>query len=481
MKVKEPATQLQIIAGKLFDSVSRQFLANQLITVCPSRGIIIDIQSISLNDIPQIIAQAGENLVDLRTHTILPGFVDAHVHLFLHPYSETSWDDQVIKESVIERTIRAVTHARKTLMAGYTTVRDLGTEGADDADISLRKCLSGSNPLIPGPRYFCANRAIVATGSYGPRGCHHMNCEGVDGKTGAEAADGEDDCRQAVRRQIGAGADWIKVTAPTISLSKVILNPSQIYADYSFRSRLSLSAPLKASKALPTFHPSELSTMISTATSLGVKVAVHLNENKTATNLLTLVSPSPHSIEHGTNISPEDQLPRMARHGVFWVPTLAAYHTTRARPASRWDAAAAAFQAALRVPGLKIACGGDTGVFPHGENALEMKLMVRLGAEPRDVLRWGTLHGWECVRGLEWEGDAGAARIARIPALKEDVRVTGDNDVPFGVLARGFAADIIATCYDPETDFEKAVDAAGISFVMKAGRVYKLDGKEVAL
>jgi len=107
--------------------------------------------------------------------------------------------------------------------------------------------------------------------------------------------------------------------------------------------------------------------------------------------------------------------------------------------------------------------------------------MVRLGANVKDVLQWGTLHGWECVRGLDWEGDSGAVRISNIPSLKEDMRVTGDNDVPFGVLAKGFAADIIATGYDPEKDFEKAVDATGISFVMKAGKVYKMDGKEVAL
>jgi imidazolonepropionase-like amidohydrolase len=217
--------------------------------------------------------------------------------------------------------------------------------------------------------------------------------------------------------------------------------------------------------------------MITTASKLGVKSAIHLNENNTA-NLLNHVTP--HSIEHGTNMCP-DKLHLMALKNVYWVPTLAAYYTNRASPTSRWEQTILTFKEALRVKDLKITCGGDTGVFPHGENSLEMKLMVSLGADPKTVLQWCTLRGWECVRGLDWEGEEGAERIKNIPNLKEDMRVTGDNDMPFGVLAKGFAADIIATGYDLETNFDKAVDATGISFVMKAGKIYKLDGKELLI
>lgn len=235
-------------------------------------------------------------------------------------------------------------------------------------------------------------------------------------------------------------------------------------------------SPRIASKSIPLFHADELKEIISTATALGVKTAIHLNEDVTAI-LLKNNNIVPHSIEHGTTIS-EQRLLFLRDQGIHWVPTLAAYYTHRA--AGRWEQAASTFQRALRIEGLKIACGGDTCVFPHGENALEMKLMVRLGADWRSVLQWATLSGWECVRGMQWEGQKGCQRINRISELQEDVRITGDNDMPFGAIRAGFAADIIATRFDPEEDFEKAVDASSISFVMKGGKVFKRDGKEVS-
>ncbi|KAI0962661.1 hypothetical protein AcV7_001455 [Taiwanofungus camphoratus] len=201
----------KIFAGKLFDPYTLTLLPNRIITVSRESGLILDVQPYSAAD-EASVDFSGPQIVDLRPATVLPGFVDAHVHLFLHPYSEASWEDQVTRESLVERTVRATVHARRTLMAGYTAVRDLGTEGAGDADIQMRKCLSGPNPLIPGPRYFCANRAIVVTGSYGPKNRLHYNQEGVEGITGAEVADGEVECIKAVRRQVGAGADWIKAS-----------------------------------------------------------------------------------------------------------------------------------------------------------------------------------------------------------------------------------------------------------------------------
>jgi imidazolonepropionase-like amidohydrolase len=235
-----------------------------------------------------------------------------------------------------------------------------------------------------------------------------------------------------------------------------------------------------ASTSIPTFHQDELDEIISTANMLGVKTAIHLHEDATAMFFQDNKA-IPHSVEHGMNMS-ENRLLALRDRDVFWVPTLAAYYTHRPADtgSQRWEHAASTFQRALTIDGLKIACGGDTGVFSHGENALELKLMVRLGADYKSVLQWATLCGWECVRGLQWEGESGQERIGRIPQLQEDARITGDNDVPFGAIRTGFAADIIATDFDLEEDFEKAVDPDSISFVMKGGKVFKQDGKAVS-
>ncbi|EJD03492.1 uncharacterized protein FOMMEDRAFT_166890 [Fomitiporia mediterranea MF3/22] len=431
---------------------SLDFLYNQIITIDRASGLICDVRHFGeLPDLESTV-QAG-NVVDLRRVTVLPGFVDAHVHLFLHPYSETSWDDQLTKEPLVERTIRAVAHARETLLAGFTTVRDLGTEGAGDADISLRRCLSGPDALAPGPRYFCANRALVPTGSYGPRSRIILNAEGVQGVTGAEVADGVEECRKAIRRQTGAGADWIK-----------------IYADYRYRSRMADVSARPAAASLATFQTDELKALIDTAHQLGLKIAAHAS---TAPAISTVVKLGVDTVEHGDGVDDMALFARMAQHGVTWVPTLAAYHTLG--KADVWARACATFQAALATD-VKIACGGDTGVFRHGDNALEMQLMVRLGADWRRVLRWATLGGWECVRSKEWEGPRGAERLEKVEELREGLDVVGDNEMPFGAIRKGFSADMIATTGDPENDFENAVKPASISFVMKMGKVYKKDG-----
>ncbi|KAJ7761457.1 hypothetical protein B0H14DRAFT_3116907 [Mycena olivaceomarginata] len=285
-------------------------------------------------------------------------FVDAHVHFLLHSYSETSWADQVTKES-----LESALYARKTLLAGYTSVRDLGTEGAEDDDIALRKCLvSGPQPLVPGPRYFTANRAIVSTGSYGltgPKGSIHFNKEGVESIVGAEAADGPDECIRAVRKQIGAGADWIKPSS----------TPAHQY---------------------------------------GVKIAAH---TKTVSVIKVLLELGIDSLEHGLDL-----------------------HTSA-------DAVRTLASSGCRTVYIALACGGDARVFPHGENALEMELMVRLGAPWEWVLRWVTLGGWECI--------------------------IGEQD----------AADLVGLNGDLATEFAKTVRS--VEFVMKAGRVYNQGGNQV--
>ncbi|KAL6304831.1 hypothetical protein BKA93DRAFT_781641 [Sparassis latifolia] len=466
---------MKIYAGKLFDPYTRSLLENRVISVSPDSGLITDVQAFSPADAARVDFSDAEVAVDLRAATVMPGFVDVHVHLFLHPYSEVSWEDQVTKESLAERTVRATMHAKRTLMAGYTAVRDLGTEGAGDADIALRKCVSGPDPLIPGPRYFTANRAIVTTGSYGPKSQIFLNKEGIDGVTGAEVVDGEVECVKAVRRQVGAGADLIK-----------------IYSDYRFRSRMNNAGKAVSNAAIATFNEKEVHALVSTAHALGVKVAAHaahFHPNLVQDDLLQVSS-----IEHGydlvldgsseitdeTRARMEKLAALLTKSNTKWVPTLSAYYTMDGGAGETWKRASRAFKLALECGVTSFACGGDTGVFAHGDNALEMQLMVRLGADWRAVLSWGTLGGWELVRSMDWEGEKGRARLARVEELAEDARVVGDNEVPFGAVRKGFAADIVATTGNLESDFAGAVDKAAITFVMKGGRVYKRDGKPLA-
>src|SRR4029078_8962961 len=148
---------------------------------------------------------AGSEIIELKGMTLLPGLIEGHSHLFLHPYNETSWDDQVLKESRAERTARAVNHAKATLMAGFTTVRDLGTEGAMYDDVGLKQAIEKG--IIPGPRMLVATRAIVVKGRYGP----HSTSADVDLPQGAAEVGDAAELSKEIRTQIGKGADLIKV------------------------------------------------------------------------------------------------------------------------------------------------------------------------------------------------------------------------------------------------------------------------------
>lgn len=230
--------------------------------------------------------------------------------------------------------------------------------------------------------------------------------------------------------------------------------------------------------SISTFSPEELEILIKTAHRYGVKVAAHCTNRDTIRHLRQF---GVDSIEHGdefpiSGAGPMKTLIPEAHQRCTWVPTLAVYYTEGQGPV--WDRVSQLFKMALAQGVDNIACGGDTGPFAHGENALEMQLMVRLGADWKKVLRWGTLGGWECIRSTRWEGPAGKHRLAEVASLREDPRLVGDNEVPFGAIRRGFAADIIATTGDLAGDFENAVSAKSISFVMKGGKVYKQDGKE---
>jgi len=356
----------------------------------------------------------GGEVIELKGCTILPGLIEGHSHLFLHPYNETTWDDQVLKESRAERTARAVEHARATLMAGFTTVRDLGTEGSMYDDVGLKMAIEKNT--IPGPRMICATRAIVAKGTYGPKSAS----PDVALPQGAAEVANVDEMMSEVRTQISKGADVVK-----------------IYADY----RWGLDGDAK-----PTFTVEEITAAVKIASSSGRLVTVHAT---TAEGMTRGINAGVSCIEHGDNGTPE-VFKLMKERGVALCPTLAAgdavlqYHGWKKgidpEPASIANKRKS-FQAALQ-QGVTICMGGDVGVFSHGDNAREMEMMVDYGMKPIDVLRSST-------------------------SINADVFGYADK---IGRLKKNLFADIIAVEGDPSVDIK---NIRKIKLVMKDGIIYK--------
>jgi imidazolonepropionase-like amidohydrolase len=355
---------------------------------------------------------AGTKIIELRNTTLLPGLIEGHSHLFLHPYNETPWDDQVLKESRAERTARAVNHAKATLLAGFTTVRDLGTEGAMYDDAGLKTAIEKG--VIPGPRMIIATRAIVAKGTYGP----NSNNPDADFIKGAEEVSGMESIANAVRTQIGKGANLIKV-----------------YADY----RYGLN-----NEAVPTFTEEELKLMVSITNSSRRKVVAHA---ATAEGMRRAVMAGVSTIEHGDNGTAEI-FKMMKEKGVALCPTLAAGDAvlqyrgwkkgTEPEP-ERIINKRKTFRMAMDA-GVIICMGGDVGVFTHGDNAREMEMMVDYGMKPIDVLRSAT-------------------------SVNADVFGYADK---IGRIKPGLMADIIAVEGDPSVDIKNIRE---IKIVIKGGQV----------
>jgi imidazolonepropionase-like amidohydrolase len=317
-------------------------------------------------------AASGAKVIELPGATLTPGLVEGHSHILLHAYSETSWTDQVSREGLALRVARATNHLRATLMAGFTTVRDLGTEGAQYADVELKQAVNQG--IIPGPRILASTRAIVATGSYQPKFIAEWSVP-----QGAEEADGVDSLTRVVRDQIGRGADWIKM-----------------YADYRW-------GPAAGSR--PTFSLDELKLAVETAKSAGVPVAVHSN---TAEGMRRATLAGVETIEHGGEGTPEI-FKLMVEHHVALCPTITA--GAGPWPPANPNSPAAmrkreSFKAALDA-GVTIINGSDVGTFPHGENARELEAMVSYGMTPVAALRSATS---VAARVLHMEGEIGRVK-----------------------------------------------------------------------
>ncbi|MGH7576297.1 MAG: amidohydrolase family protein [Longimicrobiales bacterium] len=358
----------------------------------------------------------GVEWVELPGTTLLPGLIEGHSHLLLHPYNETSWNDQVLRESRAERVARATVHARRTLEAGVTTVRDLGSEGAGYADVGLKQAIEKA--VVPGPRLIVAGPAIVATGSYGPKGF----IPEADVPLGAEVADGTDALIRVTREQIGKGADFIKV-----------------YADYRWG---------PSGEAMPTFTEEELALIVRVANSSDRDVVAHA---ATAEGMRRAARAGVATIEHGDGGDAE-VFALMKANGVALCPTLAApdailqYGGWRKGvdpEPERIQQKRASFRAALE-SGVTICFGGDVGVYPHGDNVRELELMVEYGMRPQDAL---------------------------IVATSGNARTFGIAD-RVGSIAPGLLADLVAVAGDPSQNISALRD---VRFVLKGGEIVLRD------
>lgn len=407
-KKPEPVTIIR--AGALIDGTSNEVKRNVNIVVRGNR-----IESVGA---AMPADAAGAQIIDLSRHTVLPGLIDAHTHIFLQAYKPDDYDTQLMKHGMAYRSARAAAAARRALEQGFTTIRDLETEGAGYGDVGIRQAINDGH--IPGPRMFVVTRAISTTGGYP---LHGYDPE-VEVPKGVQIIDGPVEARKAAREQMEHGADWIKVYM-------------------THRSWLNDKGELVSQ---PTLTMEEINAIVHEVHGWGRKVACHAYNGE---GMQRALDAKCDSIEHGLELT-DANIAQMVKQGTWYCPTMTVYYTDNApadTPQGRRDrkrvevhgpSLAKAYKA-----GVKIAFGTDVGGFKWSDPmAREFEYMVEFGFTPMDAIK------------------AATSRAAEMLGMQGKL----------GVIAPGAFADIVAFEGDPTKDVKVLHNAR---FVMKDGKVFK--------